>query len=100
MSSNGWLGEGAEAMMGPAFYVMAILGCGEADTACEPVGVTEQMYQSIDACTEATPDAVSRHSDLAYPVVVAQCQPGDRSISYKILPHEVRSEEPTSELQS
>ena len=76
-------------MMGPAFYVMAILGCGEADTACEPVGVTEQMYQSIDACTEATPDAVMRHSDLAYPVVVAQCQAGDRSVSYNILPHEV-----------
>lgn len=80
--------------MGPAFYVMAILGCGEADTACEPVGVTEQVYQSIDACTAATPDAVTRHADLAYPVVVAQCQPGDRSISYKILPHEVDLPEP------
>ncbi|HEY9552457.1 hypothetical protein [Allosphingosinicella sp.] len=86
-------------MMGPAFYVMAILGCGEADTACEPVGVTEQMYQSIDACTEATPDAVSRHSDLAYPVVVAQCQPGDRSISYKILPHEVELPAPERDPQ-
>ena len=81
-------------MMGPAFYVMAILGCGEAESACEPVGVTEQMYQSIDACTAATPDAVNQHSDLAYPVVVAQCEPGDRSISYKILPHEVDLPEP------
>ena len=75
--------------MGPAFYVMAILGCGEADTACQQVGVTEQVYQSIDECTAAPPDAVPRHSDLAFPVVVAQCQPGDRSISYKIMPEDV-----------
>lgn len=82
-------------MMGPAFYVMAILGCGEADAACEPVGVTEQMYESIEACTEATPDAVNHHSDLAYPVVVAQCQKGDQAVSYKILPDEVDLPEPT-----
>lgn len=80
--------------MGPAFYVMAILGCGEGDAACEPVGVTEQMYQSLEACTAATPDAVTRHSGLAYPVVVAQCEAGDRSVSYKILPHEVDLPEP------
>jgi hypothetical protein len=86
-------------MMGPAFYVMAILGCGEADTACQPVGVTEQVYQSIDTCTAATPDAVARHSDIAYPVVVAQCQAGDRSISYKILPHEVDLPEPDRDSQ-
>ncbi|PWG02542.1 hypothetical protein DF286_06430 [Sphingosinicella humi] len=84
-------------MMGPAFYVMAILGCGEADAACEPVGVTEQMYESIEACTEATPDAVNHHSDLAYPVVVAQCQPGDQAVSYKILPQEVDLPEPQRE---
>ena len=41
-------------MMGPAFYVMAILGCGEADTACQQVGVTQAQYESADACTAAT----------------------------------------------
>lgn len=76
-------------MMGPAFYVLAILGCGEGDVACQTVGVTETMYQSFEACTAATPDAVVRHGDLAFPVVVAQCQPGDRSISYKIMPDDV-----------
>ena len=63
-------------MMGPAFYVMAILGCGEADTACQQVGVTQAQYESADACTAATADAVGRHGDLLYPVVVAQCMPG------------------------
>jgi hypothetical protein len=76
-------------MMGPAFYVLAILGCGEGDAACQTVGVTETMYQSFEACTAATPEAVTRHGDLAYPVVVAQCQPGDRSISYTIMPDDV-----------
>ena len=53
------------------------------------------MYESIEACTEATPDAVNHHSDLAYPVVVAQCQKGDQAVSYKILPDEVDLPEPT-----
>lgn len=86
-------------MMGPAFYVVAILGCGEADVACQPVGVTDAMYQSIEDCTAATSDAVTQHSGLAYPVVVAQCQAGDRSVSYNILPSEVDLPDPDREPQ-
>ena len=40
--------------MGPAFYVIAILGCGEADSACQQVRVAEPVYQSVEACTAAT----------------------------------------------
>ncbi|MFC7499356.1 hypothetical protein ACFQRC_09000 [Enterovirga sp. GCM10030262] len=87
-------------MMGPAFYVMAILGCGEADTACQQVGVTQAQYESADACTAATADAVGRHGDLLYPVVVAQCMPGDSKISYKILPGEVDLPEPDRDQRS
>jgi hypothetical protein len=60
--------------MGPAFYVMAILGCGEAETACEPVANVATQYQSAEACNAATTAAIEKHADALYPVVVAQCR--------------------------
>ena len=60
--------------MGPAFYVMAILGCGEAETACEPVANVAAQYQTAEACNAAAPSAIEKHSDALYPVVVAQCR--------------------------
>jgi hypothetical protein len=60
--------------MGPAFYVMAILGCGEAETACEPVANVATQYQSAEACNAATTAAIEKHVDALYPVVIAQCR--------------------------
>ena len=40
--------------MGPAFYIMAILGCGEADAPCEPVATVAARYQSEAECKAAT----------------------------------------------
>ena len=65
--------------MGPAFFVIAIMGCGEADAPCEQVGRVESRYESLVSCTNATEAAMMQHSDIAYPVVVAQCQPGNRA---------------------
>lgn len=80
--------------MGPAFYIMAILGCGEADTACEQVGVTNAQYQSVEDCNRATEDALMRHADAAYPVVVAQCQRADSPIALTIMPEQIDLPEP------
>ena len=60
--------------MGPAFYVMAILGCGEAETACEPVANVAAEYRTAEACNAAAPAAIEKHIDALYPVVVAQCR--------------------------
>ena len=60
--------------MGPAFYIMAILGCGEADAACEPVATVAQRYQSEAECNAATEAELARRSDVLFPVVVAQCR--------------------------
>jgi hypothetical protein len=60
--------------MGPAFYVMAILGCAEAETVCEPVAKVAARYESAEACNAATTAAIEKHSDALYPVVVAQCR--------------------------
>ena len=75
--------------MGPAFYIMAILGCGEADTACQQVAVEESRYESVEACNAATEGALGAHTDLAFPVVVAQCKPAGAAVSQTVMPAQV-----------
>ena len=60
--------------MSAAFYIMAILGCGEAEAACEPVATVATRYESADECNAATEAEISRRSDVLFPVVVAQCR--------------------------
>jgi hypothetical protein len=75
--------------MGPAFYVMAIMGCGEADTACQQVALVESRYESLAACNAATADAVTRNIDLSFPVVAAQCRRADSELAEKLMPADV-----------
>lgn len=75
--------------MGPAFYIMAIMGCGEADAACQQVSVAATRYESIESCNAATVDAVQRNSDLLFPVVVAQCQRADSKLAQTLTPAQV-----------
>ena len=63
--------------MGPAVYILAILGCGEGETQCQPVAVAPASYHSQADCNAATEDQLMQHGDAAYPVVVAQCQRAD-----------------------
>ena len=62
--------------MAATAIIMAILGCGDAGTACEPVGVAPVRYESVSACIAAQ-DEVLAASDVMYPVVTAQCRPAD-----------------------
>ena len=59
--------------MGPGTFLIAILGCGEAEAPCQQVRMLEPTYQSQAACTAATDAAIQRNSDVDFPVVVAQC---------------------------
>lgn len=63
--------------MAAAFFLMAIMGCGEGDGACQQVRLLETRYESQAACSAATEGAVMRFTDLDYPVVVAQCRPAN-----------------------
>ena len=65
--------------MGPALYLIAILGCGESDASCQEVQIAEPRFESQAACTEATATVLERYTDLAYPSVVAQCRPAGAS---------------------
>ena len=76
--------------MGPAFYVMAILGCGEAETACEPVANVAAQYQSAEECNAATSAAIEKHLDALYPVVVAQCRKAAEGLSQRIYSDEIK----------
>lgn len=59
--------------MASATILMAILGCGDAGTACEQVSVLPVTYASVDACVAAQDDVLAR-TDIMYPVVTAQCR--------------------------
>jgi hypothetical protein len=59
--------------MDPVLFLIAIMGCGEGDTACRQIRTLDTRYESHAACTAATEAAVAQNSDIEYPVVVAQC---------------------------
>lgn len=62
--------------MAASVILMAILGCGDAGTSCEPVGIAPVRYESISACIAAQEDVLAR-TDVMYPVVTAQCRPAN-----------------------
>ncbi|HEX2764554.1 MAG TPA: hypothetical protein VHM92_12030 [Allosphingosinicella sp.] len=69
--------------MGPALFVIAIMGCGESDASCTTVRTLEARYETRAACIAATQDAVAGNADIDYPVVVAQCTPAGASARVK-----------------
>lgn len=60
--------------MAPAVFILAILGCGEADAPCRQVAVTDTVYSSAEACSAQTAAAIEHYMDIPYPVVVAECR--------------------------
>jgi hypothetical protein len=59
--------------MGPAIFIIAIMGCGEGDSPCQQVKTLEARYESQAACTAATEAALSENTDVDFPVVAAEC---------------------------
>lgn len=81
--------------MSAAFFLMAIMGCGEGEGACQQVRMLETRYESQAACTAATEAAVTRFVDLDFPVVVAQCVAGGSSAGLKASDVKLRAAEAT-----
>lgn len=59
--------------MGPSIFIIAIMGCGEAEAPCQQVKTLEARYESQAACTAATEAALLQNTDVDYPVVAAEC---------------------------
>lgn len=76
--------------MGPAVYIMAILGCGEGTATCEPVATMPTQYVSANACDAESDDAIRRHIDVDYPVVVAQCMRMDAAAAAALKASDVK----------
>lgn len=60
--------------MGPGYFIIAILGCGDSSAACTRVATMPARYESEAACSAATVDALIRNSDLDFPSLVAECR--------------------------
>jgi hypothetical protein len=64
-----------EFIMGPGFYVIAILGCADGSAGCTPVATMPTRYESRDACQAATESALSTSGEFDFPTLLAQCRP-------------------------
>ena len=60
--------------MEPLYYVMAIMGCGDATTACTEARVDPVRYSNVAQCQAAMPAALARNNDLSFPVISATCR--------------------------
>ena len=60
--------------MEPLYYVMAIMGCGDASVQCQQARVEPVQYRTAAKCQAAMASALQRHTDLSYPVIQAACE--------------------------
>lgn len=60
--------------MEAAFFIMAIMGCGDAASACATARIEPAHYATVQQCQAAMAEALARNNDLDFPVVSAACQ--------------------------
>lgn len=60
--------------MGPAYYVIAILGCSDGAMECARVATVPARYESEAACSAATMPALAARTDFDFPTLMAECQ--------------------------
>ena len=61
--------------MGPAYFVIAILGCADGSQACTRVATMPTQYASEQACAASVQSALASNTDLDFPTLVAECKP-------------------------
>ena len=77
--------------MGPAYFVIAILGCADGGTQCTPVATLQSHYATQDQCVAATTAALLDNSNFDYPTLVARCRPAEtKSAEAREQPREKR----------
>ena len=60
--------------MGPAYFIVAILGCADGAVDCTPVATEPTHYATEAECGAATESALLRNNDFDYPTIVARCR--------------------------
>ena len=76
-------------IMGPGIFLIAIFGCGEGNSACQPVRTEQTRYESRAACMAASEGALMRNTDVDYPTIVAQCVAPQQAASFRLGSDEV-----------
>ena len=61
--------------MGPAYFVIAILGCADGSQACTKVATMPAQYADRQSCAASVSKALEANTDLDFPNLVAECQP-------------------------
>ena len=59
--------------MDGVFVAMAILGCGDAGSACQTLKMMDPDFETVDQCLDAAPAILDRLTALDYPEVVIDC---------------------------
>ena len=78
--------------MGPAYFVIAILGCADGGSACTPVADLPARYATEEQCSAAAGAALIENSDFDYPTLLARCRPAtEKSAEAKEPPRDKRS---------
>ena len=67
--------------MGPSYFIIAILGCGDGAAGCQTVAAPAAHYATEQACLAARADALMANSDLDFPTLLAHCLPVSRKAS-------------------
>ena len=60
--------------MEPVFFVLAIMGCGDGNSACSEQRVEPARYETVQQCRAALPAALVRNTDIDYPVIAGACR--------------------------
>jgi acyl-CoA synthetase (AMP-forming)/AMP-acid ligase II len=72
--------------MGPAFFVIAILGCADGGTSCTPVTTLQTHYATEAECTDAAGAALIENSQFDFPTLLARCRPEQAKSADAITP--------------
>jgi hypothetical protein len=67
--------------VGPAYFVIAIMGCSDGGVGCRTVATPAAHYASEQACLAAREDSLMANSDLDFPTLFARCLPVSRKAS-------------------
>lgn len=62
--------------MGPAYFVIAIMGCADGGAACTPLATLPTQYESASQCSAATAKALEDNNNFDFPTLVARCRSG------------------------
>lgn len=61
--------------MGPGFFILAIMGCGDGGAMCQQVAREDTVYRSEAACLAGSDEVLIRESNRPFPLLMAECRP-------------------------